>query len=113
MSISQVHVKSKTNEEGAQYARQHKEGGHDVCRKCERGQRNFERSHIFRLMNSPRMCKGPSKGRNYEGVSKELVETKTESIHTANAYEKDNWDDHYRQPASPYNVGSPNDNGIA
>jgi putative lipase involved disintegration of autophagic bodies len=63
-------------------------------------------------MESPRLRKGPSKGGNYVGVSEELVETKTELIHTANAYEKNNWDDHYREPASPYNVGSPNDNGI-
>jgi hypothetical protein len=63
-------------------------------------------------MGSPRLYKGPSKGRNYVGVSEELVETKTEPIHTANAYEKDNWGDHHRESAPPYNVGSPNDNGI-
>ena len=63
-------------------------------------------------MESPRMCEGPSKGRNYVRISEELVWTKTEPIHTANACEKDNWDNHYREPASPYNVGSPNDNGI-
>jgi len=63
-------------------------------------------------MVGARLCKGPSKGRNYVRVSEELVETKTMPIHTANAYEKDNWDDHYREPAPPYNVGSPNDNGI-
>jgi hypothetical protein len=115
MSIRQVRIKLKTNEEGVQYARQHEGGGRDVCRECKRGQRNhglFERSRKVRLMVSPRLCKGPSKGRNYVGVSEELVETKTEPIHTANAYEKDNWDDHYREPAPPYNVGSPNDNRV-
>ena len=63
-------------------------------------------------MVSPRLCKGRCKGRNYVGVSEGLVETKTESVHTANAYEKDNWDNHYREPAPPYNVCSPNDDGI-
>ena len=88
MSIRQVRIKLKTNEEGVQYARQHKGGGHEVRRECKRGQRNhgvFEHSCICWLMESPRLCKGPSKGRNCEGVSKELVETKTELIHTANA----------------------------
>jgi hypothetical protein len=63
-------------------------------------------------MVSPRLCIGPSKGRNYVEVSENLKETKMEPIHTANAYEKDDWDDHYREAAPPYNVGSPNDNGI-
>jgi hypothetical protein len=79
MSIRQVRIKLKTNEEGVQYARQHKGGGHEVCRECKRGQRNhgvFERSRICWFMESPRLCKGPRKGRNYEGVSKELVEKK-------------------------------------
>jgi hypothetical protein len=42
-----------------------------------------------------------------------LVETKVGSIHTGNACEEDEWDDHHREPAAPDNPGSPNDNRVA
>jgi hypothetical protein len=33
-------------------------------------------------------------------------------IHTGNAYEEDKRNNHYREPALPYNSISPNDNGV-
>ena len=104
-----------TNEEGAQYTEQHKEGGHDVCRECKTGQCDhgvLERICIARVMGSPNLCKSQCKGRNYAGVSDKLVETGMVPIHTANAYEEDKWNNHYRESAPPYYIGSPNDNGV-
>jgi hypothetical protein len=41
-----------------------------------------------------------------------LVETKLVPIHTGNAYEEDEWNNHRREAAAPNNPGSPNDNGV-
>lgn len=63
-------------------------------------------------MGGPDLCKSHENGRNCAGVSDEPVETKTIQIHTANAYEEDKWKDHYREPAPPYYICSPDDNGV-
>lgn len=63
-------------------------------------------------MASPNLSKSQGKGRNYAGVSDKLVETRIVPIHTANAYEEDKWNNHYREPAPPYYIGSPNYNGV-
>jgi hypothetical protein len=104
-----------TDKEGAQYARQHEGGGCDICRECKTGPCNhgiLERSCIDWVVVGPNLRKGQCKGRNYPGVSRELVETKTVPIHTANAHEEDKWNNHYREPSPPYSIGSPNDNRV-
>jgi hypothetical protein len=63
-------------------------------------------------MGGPGLCKSGDNGRNCAIVSDELVETKAIQIHTANAYEEDKWKDHYREPALPYYICSPDDNGV-